>query len=294
LQTRNIQSKSLTWTSNFNISFNTNKVLALSNGEARRLTGINFENLYGDALYTAEVGQPTAMFYGYIFDGVYQYADFDNPSPNTYMLKKTVASNGTDRDMIQPGDIKYRDINGDGVVNSSDLSIIGNPIPLHTGGFNNNLTYKGFDLNVFFQWSYGNQIYNANRMVLEGNGLVRTDVNQYASYIDRWSPENQTNRNYRSGGQGPIGRFSSRMLEDGSYLRLKTISVGYNLPSDLVKKAYLSALRLTVAAQNLITWTKYSGLDPEVSVRNSILTPGFDYSAYPQAQTIVFGLNAKF
>lgn len=294
LNSVNIESKDFTWSSNFNISFNSNKVMALTDGESRRFTGINFENLYGDPLYIAEVGQPAAMFYGYVFDGVYQYADFDQPSPTSYLLKKNLPGNGTDRALIQPGDIKYRDMNGDGVVNSSDLSVIGNTMPLHTGGFNNNLRYKDFDLNVFFQWSYGNQIFNANRMVLEGNGLVRTDVNQYASYIDRWSPDNQTNRNYRSGGQGPIGRFSSRMLEDGSYLRLKTVSLGYNLPVDLIKKLYLSNLRITVAAQNLLTWTNYSGLDPEVSVRNSILTPGFDYSAYPQAQTIVFGLNAKF
>lgn len=294
LNTVNVQGGAFSWQSSFNISFYNNKVMALTDGETRRFTGINFESLYGDPLYVAEVGQPTAMFYGYIFDGVYQYADFDNPTPTTYLLKNNLPSNGTDRALIQPGDIKYRDLNGDGVVNSSDLSVIGNTLPLHTGGFTNNFKYKDFDLSLFFQWSYGNQIYNANRMVLEGNGLVRTDVNQYASYTDRWSPENQTNRNYRALGQGPIGRFSSRMLEDGSYLRLKTLSMGYSLPAKLIKKAYLSSLRFTVAAQNLLTWTKYSGLDPEVSVRNSILTPGFDYSAYPQAQTIVIGLNAKF
>ncbi len=294
LNTINVQNKNFTWQSNFNISFNRNKVLALASGEQKRFSNISFESLYADPLYLAEVGKPAAMFYGYIFDGVYQYADFDSPAPGSYQLKANLPTNGNARGVIQPGDIKYRDINGDGVVNANDLSIIGHALPVHTGGFSNNFKYKQFDLNVFLQWSYGNEIYNANRMVLEGNGLARTFVNQYASYADRWSPENPTNRNYRSGGQGPIGRFSSRMLEDGSYLRLKTLSIGYNVPAKLLKHIDMTGLRFTVAAQNLITWTNYSGLDPEVSVRNTILTPGFDYSAYPQAQTIVFGINAKF
>ncbi len=294
LNTINVKNKNFSWQSNFNISFNRNKVLALASGEQKRFSNISFESLYADPLYLAEVGRPAAMFYGYIFDGVYQYADFDSPAPGSYQLKSNLPSNGNDRNLIKPGDIKYRDLNGDGVVNANDLSVIGHALPVHTGGFSNNFKYKQFDLNVFFQWSYGNEIYNANRMVLEGNGLVRTFVNQYASYTDRWSPENQTNRNYRAGGQGPIGRFSTRMLEDGSYLRLKTLSFGYNVPAKLLKPLDMTGLRITVAAQNLITWTNYSGLDPEVSVRNTILTPGFDYSAYPQAQTIVFGINAKF
>jgi hypothetical protein len=174
------------------------------------------------------------------------------------------------------------------------MTVIGRGHPLHTGGLGNNFGYKGFNLNVFFQWSYGNQVYNANRLMFEGNGNTRVDLNQFASYIDRWSPENPTNRNFRAGGQGPIGMHSSRVLEDGSYLRLKTLSLGYAVPAQYIKRLYLSQLRLNVSAQNLLTFTNYSGVDPEVSVRNSVLTPGFDFSAYPRARTLVFGANLTF
>src|SRR5690606_31757061 len=111
---------------------------------------------------------------------------------------------------------------------------------------------------------------------------------------NRWSPENPTNENFRARGQGFIGYFTSKNLEDGSYLRLKTVSLAYSLPDKLIKKLYLSDLALNVSVQNLITWTKYSGLDPEVSTLNNVLQPGFDFSAYPHAKTIVVGLKASF
>jgi hypothetical protein len=158
----------------------------------------------------------------------------------------------------------------------------------------NNFSYKNFHLGVFLQWSYGNDIYNANRLTFEGNSNRRFNLNQFASYVNRWTPENPTNENYRAGGQGPIGFHSSRVVEDGSYLRLKTLSLGYDLPKSIIQKAKLTGLSLNIAAQNLITITNYSGMDPEVSVRNATLAPGFDYSAYPQSRTIVFGLKATF
>ncbi|MNY44497.1 TonB dependent receptor [compost metagenome] len=130
--------------------------------------------------------------------------------------------------------------------------------------------------------------------MFEGNGNVRVSLNQYASYADRWSESNPTNKNFKANGQGTIGSYSSRVIEDGSYLRLKTVSLGYNLPVSYIKSVGLSKLRLTATAQNLLTFTSYSGMDPEVSVRSSALTPGFDFSAYPIPRTIVFGLNATF
>src|SRR5690606_21418722 len=108
---------------------------------------------------------PASMFYGYIFDGVYQLDDFDSTAPDTYILKPSVPTNGDVRDQIQPGDIKYRDLNGDGVVDAYDQAVIGRGFPLHTGGVRNNFRYKGFDLNVFLQWAYGHEIYNANRLM---------------------------------------------------------------------------------------------------------------------------------
>ncbi|WP_245546835.1 TonB-dependent receptor [Pseudopedobacter saltans] len=298
LNTNNVRKKDFSWSSNFNISFNDSKVLELANGDKNLFSTVSFFSQYnGSALYLARVDQPMGQFYGYVFDGIYQLDQFDNPAPGKYILKKEFPSNAsaTERDNIQPGDIRYKDLNGDGVINSNDMTVIGRALPIHTGGFNNNFTYKNFDLNVFFQWSYGNQIYNANRLIFDGNGIKALDLNQYASYSNRWTPENPSNTNYRTGGQGPQGIHSSRVLEDGSFLRLKTLALAYSLPKRLIKSAYLDELKLNVAVQNLITWTRYSGMDPEVSVRSSIpTTPGFDYSAYPMARTIVFGINATF
>lgn len=295
LNTTNVSNKNFRWESSFNISFNQNKVLELTGGQESLFTTVMFESQYNNTpLYISQIGQPAGMFYGYVFDGVYQFSDFENPSDNVYILKESVPTNGNSRDLIQPGEIKYKDINGDGVVDNYDLVVIGRGQPIHTGGFNNNISYKGISLNVLFEWSYGNKIYNANRLMFEGNGNIRTDLNQFASYIDRWTPENPSNTLFKTGGQGPIGFHSSRVLEDGSYIRLKTLSLGYSIPEKLVKKLDLSKLSVTVSAQNLVSWTNYSGMDPEVSVRNSILTPGFDFSAYPIPRTIVFGLNLTF
>lgn len=293
LTTVNINKSSFKWESSFNISFNKSNILALT--ESQTL----FSDVSGGFspaanLWAAKVGQPIAVFHGYIFDGVYQFEDFDNPADGVYALKLNVPTNGNTRASIKPGDIKYRDLNGDGIVNDFDQAVIGRAEPIHTGGFANNFRYKGLNLNVFFQWSHGNDIFNGNRLIFEGNAQYSYHTNQFASWADRWTPDNPTNKNFRVGGQGPTTRGSSRVIEDGSYLRLKTVSLGYQIPLKYIQKLYLKNLSVNASAQNLWTWTNYSGLDPEVSVKNSALTPGFDYSAYPQAQTIVFGLNATF
>ena len=209
-----------------------------------------------------------------------------------YVLKNNVTGNGSD--LVQPGDIKYRDLNGDLTIDEKDLTIIGRGLPIHTGGFNNNFTYKNFSLNVFLQWNYGNNIYNANRLSFEGNGNTRANFNQYASYANRWTPENPDSDIFRTKGQGVIGWHSSRVIEDGSYLRLKTVALNYNLPLNLIRRAYMKKVTVGVAAQNLLTWTNYSGMDPEVSTRSRNLMPGFDYIAYPLARTVVFKLNTTF
>ena len=294
LNTVNIQSKNFTWESNLNISFNKNKVMELTRGQRSLTTNSDYVSQFNKPLYVAEIGKPAGMMIGFIWEGNYQYSDFDNPSPGVYILKPSVPTNGAVRNTILPGDIKYRDINGDGIMNDADLTFIGRGQPIHTGGFSNNFNYKAFSLNVFFQWSYGNDIYNANRLIMEGNSNGWANINQFASYSNRWSPENPTNENYRTRGQGPIGFHSSRVVEDGSFIRMKTVSLNYNLPAKLIKTAYLSNLSVNVSAQNLITWTNYSGMDPEVSTRNNTLTPGFDYSSYPKSPTIAFGIKAGF
>lgn len=295
LNTVNIDQEHLKWSSSFNISFNRNKVLALTKGQDKLFSFVGFESQYNTTpLYIAQTGLPAAMFYGYIFDGIYQYGDFDNPQPGVYKLKSGIPTNGNARDVIQPGDIRYRDLNNDGTIDSYDQTVIGTVFPVHTGGFGNNVNYKGFDLHVFLQWSYGNNVYNANRILFEGNATVRPEMNQFASYNKRWTPDNPSNTLFRVGGQGPLGRYSDRVLEDASYLRLKTVSLGYNIPAAILQRWRMKGLRLTASAQNLLTWTNYSGMDPEVSSRQSTLTPGFDFSAYPHARTLVFGLNATF
>lgn len=293
INTINVRSKDFRWSTNFNISFNRNKILSLT----RNQESIFSQMMVGQnevPLYISKIGYPAGMFFGYVFDGIYQEEDFDVLENGTYALKKELPDNGNPRSQIQPGHIKYRDLNGDGTINSFDMTVIGNGQPLHIGGLSNNFQYKNFTLNVLFQWSYGNQIYNANRMMLEGNYIGLMNTNQFATYIDRWTPENRSNTLFSARGYGPQGYQSNRVLEDGSYLRLKTLSFTYRLAHNSLSSIGISNIDFKIASQNLLTFTNYSGIDPEVSVRNTVLTPGFDYSPYPQARTITFGINVLF
>jgi TonB-linked SusC/RagA family outer membrane protein len=293
LNTINVKNKNFMWTSSFNISFNRNKVLALSDGETNRLTTASWDTYTTNVpLYIAQIGKPIALFWGYIWNGNYQYSDFDKSSSGVYTLKAGEPYYGT-RSVIQPGDIKFKDITGDSVVNANDRTIIGNPNPKFTGGFSNNFTFKNFDLNVFLEYSVGGDVININRVKFEGGGPY--NQNMFATYVNRWTPDNQNNTYYRTGGQGPVDYvYSTRVIEDGSYLKLKTVQLGYNFPSRIIKRLKISNLRIYVSAQNLYTFTKYQGFDPEVSKFGSdALRPAFDYSVYPYARTITFGLNAS-
>jgi TonB-linked SusC/RagA family outer membrane protein len=300
VNTQNIQTQNFSWNTNFNISFNQNRLLELSSGQDNIVTttGSGGAPSSNYNLYIARVGQPIAQFYAYAFDGIYQYADFNQLANGTYVLKDNVpylssvtGASSTRAAGTRPGDIKYKDLNGDGVIDAQDQTIIGNPYPVHTGGLSNNFTYKGFDLNVFLQWSYGNDVFNANRWYLEGGSPANLGINMLASYADRWTPDNPSNTLYRVGGTNGTRTFSSRTLEDGSFLRLKTVQLGYNVPAALTSKLKLKNLRVYVSAQNLKTWTKYSGYDPEVSTKGYGLTPGYDFSPYPRALVVTGGLN---
>lgn len=294
LSTKNVVGKEFSWESNINISFNRNKILALTRGQKEMFKNNAYHFQYTESFNVSRIGEPAGQFYGYEWIGNYQYDDFNEIAPGKFVLKNDVSDNGSPRENIQPGDIKYKDINGDTKITDDDKVILGRALPNHFGGFNNNFSYKNFDLNVFFQWSYGNHIYNANRIIFEGNSIVLTDMNQFSSYQDRWTPDNQNSPNYRTRGGGPVGFQSSRVLEDGSYLRLKTVALSYNLPAKIVKKMSLNTLSVNLSAQNLLTWTNYTGFDPEVAVRNSVLTPGLDFSAYPHNRTFVAGVKASF
>lgn len=291
LSTNNIVKKNFSWSTSFNISFNRSKVLGLTQNQQTLTSTMSWDSFYGDPLYLAKVGLPTGQFYGYLFDGVYQYKDFNMLPNGTYTLKDDVPTNGNTRTSIQPGDVRYKDLNGDGVVNADDRTIIGRGFPVHIGGISNNFRYHGFDLNIFFQWSYGNDIFNANRLNFEDGSKFY--LNQFASFENRWTPTHTNTNMPRAGGEYGY-MYSTRVLEDGSYLRLKTASLSYSLPASLLKRAGLRTLRFYVSGQNLLTWTKYKGSDPEVSINYSALTPGFDYSSYPRARTIIFGANLSF
>jgi len=292
INTLNVKNTRFIWSTTFNISFNKSKVIALAQNQETLLSTV-YWNGPTDPLYMAMIGKPISQIIGYVWEGVYQLNDFDKAG-SKYVLKDNVPYTVNGKNAIQPGDIKYKDINGDGIVDNNDVTTIGNPYPKHVGGIGNNFTYGNFDLNLFFQWSSGNDLVNINRLIFEGNQNNSSNLNQFASYTNRWSLTNQNTNVFRTNGAGPSGIYSTRIIEDGSYLRFKTVQVGYNVPSSKYKKLGVRSIRVYASAQNLYTWTKYSGLDPEVSVYQSALTPGSDYSSYPRARTITLGLNVNF
>lgn len=293
LNTVNIKSRDFKWSTNFNISFNKNEVMALSENQIARTSAAQFDQNYnGQQSYIAKIGLPMGMMYGYIYEGTYKYDDF-NKSGNSYSLKAGVPHFSTEPN-TQPGMPKYADLNGDGVVDTNDRTVIGRGLPIHTGGFTNNFEYKGIDLSVFFQWSYGNDIMNANRLFFESSNNRSRELNQYATYANRWTPENPNSDIPAATNSSSNRVISSRIIEDGSYLRLKNVTLGYTFPAKLIKKYKIDKARVYVAAQNLWTCTGYSGYDPEVSVRNSAMTPGLDYSSYPRAYSISLGVSLGF
>lgn len=293
LNTVNIDTKKLKWTTNFNISFNKNEVLELSENQTSLLSTAKFDqNFNSQPNYIAKKGQPMGMIYGYIYDGTYKYEDFDK-SGSTYTLKSNVPHYVSESN-TQPGMPKYKDLNGDGIIDTNDRTMIGRGLPIHTGGFTNNFEYKGFDLSVFFQWSYGNDVLNANRLMFDSGFQKKRELNQYASYAGRWTPENPGSDIPAATNSSSNLVISSRVVEDASFLRLKAVTLGYTVPRNFLKRFKIDKARLYVAAQNLCTITGYTGYDPEVSIREGGLTPGLDFSSYPRAISVSFGINLGF
>ena len=256
------------WNTDFNVSYNKNKVVKLNNN-----TPIYFG-------YQSHIeGRPVGSFYGWVTNGLFQ--NWDEVNNYAYQYQGADAANGT-----APGDIKFLDIDNNGVVNDYDRTYIGNPTPTWNFSMNNNFAYRNFDLQIFLQGVAGNKIYNANRVSLEGMYTIR---NQTTKVLDRWTGEGTSNSIPRAIYSDPNKntRNSDRFIEDGKYLRLKNLTLGYKLPTPLAKKAYLSSLRIYMSAQNLLTLTKYSGFDPEVQ-------GGVDNSSYPLTRTISFGVDIKF
>ena len=283
-----VQRKNFTWAMDFNISMNRNKVTALTNNQYSLMSQVSWDYNYNSQYpYITQVGKPSGMMYGYIYEGTYKADDF-----NGNVLKDGVAyMNSVGREQTRPGDPKYRDVNLDGVIDDNDRTIIGCGQPLHTGGFGNTFNFYGFDVNVFFAWSYGNDVINANRLIFE-NGS-KQNLNLLSAYKEHWSEANADSDIPRIGANG-MNVYSSRVVEDGSFLRLKNVSVGYTFPRSVLRKMHFDTMRVYLSADNLFTITNYSGPDPEVSTRNSVLTPGFDWSAYPRSRGITAGVSFTF
>jgi len=292
LETVNVKTRNFQWSTSFNIAFNRNRILALVDNQNTLQSAVSWESHFNSQFpYISQVGKPTGMMYGYIYEGTYKPEDFDDVN-GQLVLRDGIAHMSTyQRSQIRPGDLKYRDMNGDGVIDDYDRTIIGCGQPLHTGGFGNTFSFKNFDLNIFFQWSYGNDVLNANRLIFESGWKSQT--NQLATYVNRWTTDNPRSDIPRVNANGSEA-YSSRVVEDGSFLRLRNVSLGYTIPSRVMRKARIGQLRVYVSADNIWTITGYSGPDPEVSTRNSVLTPGFDWSAYPRAIGFTAGVNITF
>ncbi|MGJ1196022.1 SusC/RagA family TonB-linked outer membrane protein [Sphingobacterium spiritivorum] len=296
LNTVNVRKTNFNWNSTLNFAFNKTKVLSLSENE----TSMVVPSYTSTNDYILQVGQPVGMMYGYIQDGLYQVEDFDyNPTTNIYTLKSGVVTEAT---TVRPGYIKFRDINEDGKIDEKDRTVLGNGNPKFTGGFNNTFSYKGIDLSVFINWVVGNKIYNANKLNMK---LLDEYSNDFAYMADRWTtinasgqlatPEELTELNKGKTIANTIGtqdrRLYDKIIEDGSFLRINNISLGYTLPKTWLSSIKITNARIYVTAYNLHVFTKYSGYDPEVSVLRNPLTPGVDFSAYPRAKSIVAGIN---
>jgi TonB-linked SusC/RagA family outer membrane protein len=287
LNTRNLTG-AFTWSTDFNISFNRNKVLELPNGNdiiyanaPGHLVGI------GSTSQILRVGYPVGSFFGWVYDGVYQTGETFLP--------------GAGFEQAAGGE-KFRDIRGkkdangvplnqpDGLLNNDDRTIIGNPNPKFTWGFNNDFSYKNFDLNLFFQGSEGNDMLSYTLLELE---TLSAGNNATTEALRRWTPTN-TNTDVPRAFTGRSRRVSSRWIFDGSYIRLKNIALGYTLPKSALSQLKIQRMRVFVSAQNLFTSTNYRGFDPEVNYRSSNLNAGVDYASYPNAKSITAGLNIGF
>ena len=247
------------WSTSFNMSFNKNKLDKLALQKVYYAGSTN--DYVNESPVRNEPGRPLGGFYGYISDGV---------DPET-------------------GELMYRDVNGDGRLSSSDRTYIGDPNPDFTYGMTNNLSWKGFNLNIFIQGSYGNDILNVGRMETEG---MYNGMNQSTRVLNRWRIPGQITDVPKAGFDM---KTSTYFIEDGSYLRLKDISLSYDITGKWMKKAGITKLQPYFTATNLLTWTSYKGYDPEVNqYGNSGTVQGIDYGTYPQSKSFIFGVNVEF
>ncbi|MEA5461454.1 TonB-dependent receptor [Arcicella sp. LKC2W] len=284
------KTQDFTWTADFNIAANQNKVLKIFNGVATP---------FGFSSWLAE-GEALGSFRAFKVEKIFQtQAEID--ALDEAARAKFGATARYQNALTRPGDIKFVDINGDGRVTTDDQAILGSAQPTFFGGFRNNLTYKGFDLDIFFQFVGGNKMLNYSRVFSEGmNGVF----GQTEAVLNRWTPTNTNTDVPRAvwGDPNQNRRNSDRFIEDGSYARLKNLTLGYTIPKTIVSKIKLDKIRVYVTGQNLLTFTNYKGMDPEVSAfsqgQNGNSTAnaaaGTDFLTFPQPRTFIFGVNIGF
>ncbi len=306
-----VKNKNFSWNATFNLSANKNAIteLGLNQKSVPAYSGWGVAGQYYD--YVAQVGEPIGAMYGLVTDGFYKLDDFNyDAATQKYTLKAGVTDATKIIGAPQPGMIKFKDINGDTLIDvDHDTKIIGNATPKFSGGFNQQFTYKNWDMSIFLNFVYGNNILNANRIEFS-NGYT-PNSNLLLEMKDRWRTVNEQGQvvtdpvelaalNANAKIWRPItaaGAFQlhSWAIEDGSFLRINNISIGYNFPVKAIKRIGMKKLRVYVTGNNLAVFTSYSGYDPEVNARkNNPLTPGVDYSAYPRSRMYMFGLNATF
>lgn len=316
LNSVNIQSKAFTWTTNFNISFNRSKVLSIY-GDGSESSSF-LQNYDSRMDYLVEVGKPLGQFYGYKYAGVYTTDDFEQVG-DTYVLKDGVAYlKGRTKSAIKPGDVKYYttagnvDADGNPVWSTDDRTVIGNAEPDFTGGLNNTFRYKNFDLSVFMKFSYGNDIFNMSSQRFIGPYLPNQNTLQVMASrftlvdpatgkecmsLSRLAELNPTQFasdkmwSLHSDNKIAITDALDYYIEDGSYLKISTITLGYTFSKGLISRIGLQNARVYCTLNNFFTFTNYSGYDPEVSASGSALTPGIDNSSYPRSKSFVIGLN---
>jgi len=262
------------WNTSGNISFNKNKILDL-NGVDLYINNDTYKLKIGNWAIIRE-GEEMGSFWGLVSDGIWQTSEADKAA--VYGAK--------------PGDFKYVDQNDDGKIDVEDQGIIGHALPNFTWGLSNNFSYKSFSLDVFLQGSQGNQMLNSNRFELEsGNGLS----NASTKLLDRWTPENPSNLYPRANRNADYLHMSTRYLEDASYVRIKTITLSYDLPGKLMEALKITKVKVYVTAQNPFTFTKYSGFDPEVgSFGMDNTRMGYDFGSYPSVRTFIAGASFNF
>ena len=287
----NFQKRNFSWTTDFNISFIDNKLVSLPEDTQTMLVSTSFNSQFTGYDYIATVGGSLGDMYGYEFDGIYQYSDFNQDSNGKLSLKPGVADISPLGSEATPGFVKYKDQNGDGKITPEDMTVIGNGYADWYGGITNSFNIYNVDLSFMFQFSYGNDVYNATRMFTTQSLDERS--NQLAEVAERWTPTNASNRVPAADGYIKYQTYS-RFIEDGSFLRLKNVTIGYTFPEKWTRKIYVSRLRLYATAQNLFCLTKYSGYDPEVSMKTSPLMPAFDWGAYPKSRVYLIGLELQF